>query len=264
MLNAMPIPEAVPDMSALRRSVLSVAGASYLAAWVVGLLVFSSSTQVRSTGAQVLRSYTGHSGALTMQFILTEGVTGIGLAVVLGHLAAGIVGRLGEVVRISGLTAATISVGQCGIGVFLATALLSRHDSVAAEQAFDILNRLDGAKMLLLAVSAGATAAAVRHARIPLPSWLKAVGVGTSATIAISGAGYLALDSTLATAAYVSLPLLIAFVTGTSVCLVRQTDTSIGLGGVRRLSREGRLVVSGDGTDEDVRHSGPLAPDQRG
>jgi hypothetical protein len=245
-------------MSALRRSLLPVAGISYLAAWVAGLLVFSSSTQVRSTGEQVLRSYTGHSGALTTQFILTEGVTGIALAVVLWHLAAGIAGQIGKVIRVSGLTAAAISVGQCGIGVFLATCILSPHDSVAAGRAFDILNRLDGVKMLLLTVSAGAAAVAIHHGRTLLPAWLKAVSVATSATIAISGAGYLTLDNTLATAAYVSLPLLIAFVTGTAVCLARQITGAIGLGSGRRLSREGQLIVPCDSADDGVGRVRPV------
>lgn len=215
-------------MPVLRRSLLLLAGASYFIAWVLGLVVFSSSTQVHSTGGQVLGSYTGHSGAVTTQFILTEGVTALALTVVLWHLAAGIDGRLGAVVRLTGLTAVVISLGQCGIGVFLASRIVTQHDPVAAGAAFDALNRLDGAKMLLLAASAAATAAAIHQARTRLPSWLAPVSVATAATLAVSAAGYLTLDNTLAAAAYASLPLLIGFVTSTSACLSRLPDNTIG------------------------------------
>jgi hypothetical protein len=226
-------------MQDLRRSLLPLSGASYLAAWVVGLVVFSSSTQVHSTGAQVLLGYAGHSVAVTTQFILTEGVTGLALAVVLWHLAARVDGRLGAVIRLSGLTASAISLGQCGIGVLVATRFSSHHDVLAAGIAFDILTRLDGVKMLLLAVSAGATAVATHRARVMLPSWLAVVSLATTATIAVSGAGYLALDSTLAAFAYASLPLLIGFVTGTSACLSRSTEDGIGSEGGRRHQQEG-------------------------
>lgn len=204
-----------------RASVLLMAGVAYLVSWVAGLLVFSSSTQVRSTGEQVLSTYAGHAGPVAMQFVLTEGLTGVLLAVVLWHLGVVVGGRLGRVIGLTGLAAAAISAAECGLGVVLATRILSGHDTDAAGAAYDLLNRLDGAKMLLLAVSAGATALAIGRSHAPLPSWLAVVSIATCAAITVSGIGYLALDDALATAAYLSLPLLIAFVTGSAFCLSR-------------------------------------------
>lgn len=198
-----------------------LAGAAYLVAWAAGLAVFSSSTQVRSTGGQVLSAYAGHAGAVIVQFLLTEGVAGLLLAVVLWRLGVVVGGRLGRVVGLTGLAAAAISVAQCGIGIVLATSVLSRQDAAAASAAFDLITRLDGVKMLLLAVAAAAAALAIGRFRAPLPSWLGVVGIATAAALAVSGAGYLVLADSLAVAAYASLPLLIIFVTGSAACLSR-------------------------------------------
>lgn len=217
-------------LNSRRRSLLLMSGVAYLLAWAVGLAVFSSSTLVRSTGEQVLSDYAGHRGLVSLQFVLTEGVTGVLLAVVLGHLGVFVGGRLGRVIGLTGLAAAAISIAQCGLGVVLATRILSRHDADAAGAVYDLLTRLDGVKMLLLAVSAGATALAIGRSGAPLPSWLAAVGTATGAAISVSGVGYLALEDALATAAYVSLPLLIVFITGSAVCLGRPrgaTGTSV-------------------------------------
>ncbi len=211
-----------PDQPSIpRRSWLWAVGAAYLLCWVAGLAVFGSSTQVRSSGEQVLGAYTGHAAAVTTQFILTEGVAGLILAVVLWQLASATSGSLGPVIRLTGLTAAAISISECVIGVLDATFFVSRHDAVAAGAGYELVTRLDGVKMLLLAVAALATAIAIHRVRLPLPRWLGIVATATAAAIATSGIGYLTLDAALASAAYASLPLLIGFITGSAICLGR-------------------------------------------
>lgn len=204
-----------------RRFLLWAVGVAYLLSWVVGLAVFGSSTQVRSSGEQVLSAYTGHAAAVITQFVLTEGVAGLILAVVLWQLASAAGGSLGHVIRFTGLIAAGISVSQCVIGVLGATRFLSRHDVLAAGTGYELVTRLDGVKMLLLSAAAMATAIAIHRTRLLLPRWLEIVAVATAATIAVSGVGYLTLDAALALAAYASLPLLIGFITGSAICLSR-------------------------------------------
>ncbi len=63
-------------------SVPAAAGLAYTASWLAGLAIAPSSTSVRSTGAQVLASYAGHQGAAATQFVLTEGIASLALAVV--------------------------------------------------------------------------------------------------------------------------------------------------------------------------------------
>jgi hypothetical protein len=207
------------QMSIARRAMLWALGAAYLLCWVAGLAVFGASIQVRSSGEQVLSAYAGHAAAVTTQFVLTEGVAGLIFAAVLWQLALVTGGSLGQVIRLTGLTAAAISISQCVIGVLVATRFVSRHDAVAAGAGFELLTRLDGVKMLLLAVAAMTTAIAIHRARLPLPRLLGIVAVATAAAIAISGVGYLTLDATLALAAYASLPLLVGFISGSAICL---------------------------------------------
>ncbi|MDQ2786152.1 MAG: hypothetical protein M3Y58_14255 [Chloroflexota bacterium] len=214
-----------------RRAPISfAAGIGYSIAWLAGLLVFSSSTQVRSTGAQVLRAYAGHQGVVSIQFVLTEGVAAVMLAVVTWSLAAAVARRAGALKRLiltSGLVASGVSIVQCGLGLWLTTTLLSERDANTAGAVAQALNRLDGVKMLLLAVLAAGTATAVYRSLIRLPRWLGAIAVAVAVTITLSAVGYLLLNNLFATAAWLSLPLLLVFVTGTGISLdcIQRHDT---------------------------------------
>jgi hypothetical protein len=67
-----------------------VSGIAYSLSWLVGLFVFSSTTEVRSSGTQILRTYTGHQGTVALQYVLTEGLPAVFLAVVTWSLARAI------------------------------------------------------------------------------------------------------------------------------------------------------------------------------
>jgi hypothetical protein len=208
-----------------RRAQISLAaGIGYSLAWLAGLAVFSSSTQVGSSGAQVLRAYTGHQGAATAQFALTQGVAALMLAVLTWSLAGALTRRAGILRRLilaSGLAASAVSLVECALGVWLATALVPERHAATAGAVSATLNRLDGVKMLLLAVLAAATAVAVYRAAVPLPSWVGYVAAAVTVTITLSAIGYLSLDNLFATAAWLSLPLLLIFVISTAICLNR-------------------------------------------
>lgn len=76
-----------------QRPLLLAAGTGYSLAWLIGLTLVSSSTQVQSTGTQVARSYAGQQGAAAIQYVLTEGVAGILLAAVVWSLARSVQSR---------------------------------------------------------------------------------------------------------------------------------------------------------------------------
>ena len=61
----------------MSRRAVRVAGLGYTATWCVGLVVFSSSTSVTSTGRELLVQYAGHSSILALQFLLTQGLVEI-------------------------------------------------------------------------------------------------------------------------------------------------------------------------------------------
>ena len=81
------------------------------------------------------------------------------------------------------------------------------------------VDRLDGVKMLALAVL-GAAAAAMTA----LPRWLRWTAVALAVAITASGLVYLLLAASLATAAGPALVLLLAFMTGCGIMIGMRTD----------------------------------------
>ncbi len=199
-----------------RRWVPLVAGVSFTLSWVVGLLVFSSSTQVNSSGADVLRGIGNHHDLIALQYLLTEGTAAIALAIVV--LALGRAAQSGWILT-TGLGAVAVSLTQCALGLYLSGV---HGDAATAGSLTEVINRLDGSKMLLLAAMALAGFMAVRRGRLVLPAWLGYVALALAVSIAVSGVGYLFLLNSLATAAWISLPLLLVWVTGAAIIMGRR------------------------------------------
>jgi hypothetical protein len=202
----------------------AAAGIIYTLSWVAGLSVSSSSTDVHSTGREVVAAYSGHEAAVIAQFALTEGLASVALAVV--AVALGRAGMrtgsvtLGRLVAWTGLAAAAIALVQCVLGVWLAASVAPSNHAGSAATINETINRLDGLKMFVLAATAIAASALANRTGI-LPRWLRWVGVALAVAITTSGFGYALLNSTLAVAAWLSLPLLLVFITGAGVVLGR-------------------------------------------
>lgn len=215
---------------------LALTGLVYAAAWVTGLLIGPPVVGVTAPGTEVVNSYTGHQGAAIGQAVLTEGVAGLALAVLvlaLGHAAWRCrAHRLASVIEIAGLGAAGLSFIQCGLGLLLARWAVPAGDSSRAGVLFELANRAGGAKMLLLAVVATATIVLARRpplvpatlmfrAAPAFPAWTVWPSGALAVTLLVSGAGYLLLIPALAAAAYLSLPLLVIWVSGAGLLLAR-------------------------------------------
>jgi len=205
-------------------TVPAVAGLAYTASWLAGLAIAPSSTSVRSTGAAVVAGYSGHEGAAVVQFVLTEGIASLALAVVVICLGrAGLRAGGGAAARLmvgAGAAAAAVGLVQCVLGVYLTVSVVPADHASTAAAVSDALNRLDGVKMFLLAVMAVAGTALARQTGL-LPRWLRWTGVALAIAITASGIGYALLNNTFALAAWLSLPLLLAWVTGTGIVLGR-------------------------------------------
>ena len=212
-----------------RGRVQLAAGIAYPVTWVVGLSVFTASTAVTSTGGQLLADYHGHSGRLLLQFLLTQGLAATLLAVVLVAAARQIKGSAGRVIRITGLAAVTVSLVQCALGALMACAAVPGRHAHAIGALSETINRLDGVKMILLAVTFACMAAIVGtkwwptlRSRRRRGRLIAALRFGAAAaTLFASAAGYLTLNNTWANAAFASLPLLLASVTTSAVLVYR-------------------------------------------
>jgi hypothetical protein len=200
-----------------------VAGIAFSLSWIIGLGIWSSSTKVGMSGEEVLRVYAGHEGIALAQFAFTEGLPALAFATVMLLLgrrisSGGQVG-LGRVVGAAAVAAAVLSLAQFGLGAYLCLAAAPAGDAAAAKASLDAIGRADGAKMLLMALFSLASFIALRRAKGLLPGFLQPLALALAATILASGIGYLFLLDSLSIAAYLSLPLLLAWITSVGVAL---------------------------------------------
>src|ERR1700722_313769 len=219
--NASPRSGSRPASAAGARLTL-IATIGYAISWIAGLTVFTSSTQVNASGMQVVGALAGHQFAAALQYGLTEGVTALFLiAVIWGMTGTAQSGRARRTIRLTALAATVVSLAECGLGLWLSAGLARPGEAGLAGTVNDVLTRLDGLKMLLLALIATAAAMAIRRPTLPLPRWLSPLAAVLAIAIAVSGVGYLTLSDTAASVAWVSLPLLIVFVTAAGAATAR-------------------------------------------
>src|SRR6266487_3795110 len=202
------------NLSANRRRLLTVtglAGIGYALSWIAGLSIPAPMPKLTASGDQIATALAGHGTAVAAQFALTEGLPAAALAIVSIALAraAHRSGRqpAARAALIAGVAAALISLTQL---VLAATSAPG-----TAHLLYDAVNRLDGVKMLALAVLAVAAVASGI-----LPRWLRYAGIALAITITASGIAYLLLLPSLASlAVYPAGVLLLVFITGTGITL---------------------------------------------
>ena len=203
-------------------TVTGVTGIAYTLSWIAGLAVPAPSPKLTAPGTSIIAALAGHQAAVVLQFGLTEGLPAAGLAVI--SIALGQAARrsgaaaAGRIAITAGVAAAIMSLAQFVLGAVLAWTT----NPGPAYLLYEAVNRLDGVKMLTLAILGLAGAASG-----VLPRWLRYTGIILAIAITSSGVAYLLLLPGPAALAYVSGPLLLLFITGTGIAL----GTSAGLAG---------------------------------
>ena len=212
-----------PGHRAARR-LPAVAGVGYSLAWIISLSVGAPNPSVAARGSQVVAAFAGHGGPAMAMFVLAEGVAAAALAVVV-IAAAQAVRPAGRGPRRAGLAgagfgiaAAVVSWAELAVGAWLVYGPVAGRRAAAATTAYQVLTRLDGAKMFLLAAMAVALSVVALTSPV-LPRWLAPLGFALAAALVVSGLGYVLLAPGPATAVYESGILLLAFVTSTGVTL---------------------------------------------
>jgi hypothetical protein len=192
-------------------TVTGITGIAYTLSWIAGLAIAAPSPKLTASGAQIVTALAGHQAAVTSQFALTEGLPAAGLAIIAIALARA-ARRSGAALAalIAGVVAALISMLQFALGAVLA----GTASPGTAHLLYDVVNRLDGVKMLTLA-SLGLAAAASGV----LPRWLRYTGITLAIAITASGIAYLLLLQNLAILAIPAGVLLLVFITGTGIVL---------------------------------------------
>ena len=212
-----------PSASTARRllAVPVLAGAGYTLSWIAGLAVPAPSPAFAASGTAIVAALHGHGPALAAQFTLTEGLPAAGIAIVATVLARTArrhgSPRAARFALVSGLVAAVISAAQFVLGLTLA----ATSAPGMAHIVFQGVDRLDGVKMLALAVLGAAGAATGA-----LPRWLRWTGAALAVAITGSGLVYLFEVTALAAAAGPALVLLLAFISGCGI-MIGMRDSSV-------------------------------------
>lgn len=204
-----------------RRYLPAAAGVGYLAVWAAGLAVWPVNLALNATATQVAVSYRAHPAEAVTNFLLTEGVAGILLGVVLAcallpQLRYRMTARTAGA-AVLGAIAVAISLTQCVTGLLL-TAAATSHDTARCGDLSALATRLDGVKMIAIALAAALIAAA-GTARPLIPGWLRVVAVPLGVALVASGYAYVTLTNQLGWTAFVSGVLLLLWVTGTGVAI---------------------------------------------
>ena len=205
----------------------AVAGIGYGVAWVTGLAVWPSNLSIDASEKGIVSLYATHTGQATAQYLLVEGLAGIFLGTVLlfcVRRAARGDRRWTPTAAVLGAVAVVISLSQCLLGLFLVSSsskgLLGQSGNLYA-----VINRLDGVKQLLLGATV-VTLAILRRRGPTFPHWLRGTTVILGVALVPSGLAYLFLWNALAGTTFISLPLLVLWLTGTGVWLTRREPTA--------------------------------------
>jgi len=221
----------------------AVAGIAYLAAWVVGLAVWPTNLALNATSAAVARSFRLSAGPAMAQLLLVEGVAGVLLGIVLasllvaaprdGEARPGPRGRRGardggwRAAALLSAIAVAMSLVQCVVGLLLVAAA-GQQEIARSGDLYDLLNRLDGVKMIALALAAIYLAVHRSGVGLPQPRWLQVTAAALAVSLVASGLAYLLLWNALAWTAYASGPLLLLWVTAAGIWLTRHRGEAEG------------------------------------
>ena len=157
--------------SPLARIAPPALGLVYVLAWAIGLSVGPASADVTASASRVVHGYLAQSGGAIASYVMTEGLAALALAgvVILLHRAARPRG-VGTAMLVAGLAAAIVSVAQCCVGVLVVAWIAPAGHVTLSATLIDLISRVDGAKMLILAVMAVAAIPVVRARVLPAPS----------------------------------------------------------------------------------------------
>ena len=196
----------------------ALAGISYGIAWAGGLAAWPSNLTIDATKKEIVSLYAAHQSEATLQYLVVEGIAGVVLGVVLFYC----IWRTRWCQRtwtsraaVAGGVAVAVSLLQCLLGLVLVSAASKGYLGQSGD-IYQLINRLDGAKQLLLGACVVMLGIRLRTTS-NYPLWLGRTAVIAGIALVPSGLAYLLLWNVLAGTTFVSLPLLILWVAGTGI-----------------------------------------------
>jgi hypothetical protein len=193
-----------------------VAGITYVGAWVVGLTAFGAGPAANASNAEVARYFADNRVVSAAQSLLIHGVAAVALYAVL--VAATRTGVFSRRAQAAGLVAVGLSLAQCVLDLW--RSLLSTGSTTTT--LVHAIDRIDGVKMLALAVMIGASVAGLHRAGV-IGRRMAITGKAAAIALVVSGIAYAGAISSLLVAAELSLVLLLIWVGYLGFAAARRT-----------------------------------------
>jgi len=206
------------------RSALAVAGFTYVAAWVVGLLIAPSAPSPDAADATINAFYADHRSATLVQATLVHLVAGLALAAFVVSLARQFAPASANSSRtmlvVAGLGAAVISLIQFGLEAALNRHVADGGRASTTASLFHAVNIADTVKLILIAV---AVLAATRLALVArrLPRWLEVLAYVLAPILVVGAAAFVVNSGALSALLALSLVLLLVWVAAVTLVLTR-------------------------------------------
>ncbi len=193
-----------------------LAGLGYAGAWVLGLVALGGGPGLSASAEQVDAYFAGHRTVSAVQGVLIHGIAAAALLAVV--VAIGHRGVLTRPARFGGAAAVGLSFIQCGLDLW--RSLLSTGATTVS--LVHVIDRIDGLKMLALALMIGTSvsvfrAAALIGTKMAVTGWVATVALG------LSGVGYVLANTALAVVANLSLVLLLIWIAYSGVAVARSS-----------------------------------------
>jgi chromate transport protein ChrA len=213
------------------KSLPALAGIGYGVAWLAGLAAWPSNPAIDASKREIVSLYAANMGQAAAQFLVVEGLAGALLGIVLFYSIRR-VSRCDPTwtskVAVAAGVVVAISLLQSLLGLFLVFSASKGHLSQSGD-IYQLFNRLDGVKQLLLGVCVVILGVLLRTTS-NYPQRLMRTTVMVGIALGASGLSYLLLWNALAGTAFVSLPLLILWVAGTGIWLGAESQSGLGAG----------------------------------
>lgn len=193
-----------------------LAGLGYAGVWVLGLAAFGGGPGLSASAEEVNGYFGGHRAASAMQGVLIHGIAAVALLAVV--VAIGGRGLLTRPARIGGAAAVGLSLIQCGLDLW--RSLFSTGATTVS--LVHVIDRIDGLKMLVLALMIGTSVTAFRAASL-IGTTMAVTGWVATVALVLSGLGYVLANTALAAVASLSLLLLLIWVAYTGVAVARNS-----------------------------------------
>ncbi len=213
-----------------RRNWLASAGLVYVVVWVIGLMIESDTPGSSASATELTAYFATHQSAHLIQSYLIDGIAGIALLVFTASLVAFFQKAddnttLQNVILGAGIAAGSVSLVQAGLQEVLINRDVLTAGGELIRMLLVLINTTDTFKLLALALLSGGTSA-LNFRTHSMPQWLGWLGVILSLTLIIGGLNFILNSPILLYVLFVSLPLLLLWVGGISVVILRRVEAT--------------------------------------